>query len=228
LGSYTEPYKHFSVEETNVKGSFAAFLLVVVAGCACYRSSQEVLVHVTSGVPTGDIAQMGENADNASTRATFGQVIRLPHGSSGHLVEFTLWLSDPPLFNPDPLVFSAYVMAWDGEHAEGPVLYKSPPTNTAHLAHGERGQFRFSGLSVPMERDRTYVIFVSCSEYFDGITSEAYLGSRTDNPYPGGNLCSLNNGSDFSKVTCEAWHQGMIPWDLAFDAVFSVSPELPM
>jgi len=65
-----------------VKGSFAAFLLVVVAGCACYRSSQEVLVHVTSGVPTGDIAQMGENADNASTRATFGQVIRLPRGSS--------------------------------------------------------------------------------------------------------------------------------------------------
>lgn len=72
---------------------------------------------------TSVFGQMGENPSVPGTVATYGQTFTAPTNTPT-LRSFSFYMEDSPVFNPDPLNFGTYIMAWNGRRAVGPVLWK--------------------------------------------------------------------------------------------------------
>ncbi len=167
-------------------------------------------------------AQMGETPEWPGTEATWGETFTVP-SSSPVLNSFSFSLEDSPVFEPDPLAFAGYLMEWSGTKATGTILYQSAPMTTAGLAHTEFRRFDFD-INAILDPTKTYVFFISCSQYFDGTPSYAGVAGLPLDAYSGGHLVTLNNLSDFSKITSMDWNQTP-QWDMAFEANFSAVPE---
>ncbi len=160
------------------------------------------------------------------TTATYGQTITAPLHDNV-LTSFFFFLDDSPI-RPGFTAFEAFVYAWDGIKATGPALFTSPPMSTTNNAGNDGFEtFKIDTGKLSLEPGRTYVLFFTTANLFDGVEDASLAALRTDNPYPGGEFFYLGNGSDFSAVTREPWVAISSPiYDLGFRATFVV-PEPP-
>lgn len=157
------------------------------------------------------IDAMGE-----SNTATYGQTFTV--GSDNVLNDFTFWLADRN--DPAPVDFAGYVMAWDGSKATGNILYQSGQRSTTSAVGMEKFTFNTGGTN--LTSGQQYVAFLSASNFFDGVSSLANMGSLRTNVYNGGDFVYYNNGSNFSALTINSWDcTGGCFGDAAFTANFS-------
>jgi hypothetical protein len=116
-------------------------------------------------------------------------------------------------------VFEAFVMAWGGPGATGPVLYQSS-AYTITQAGFESVTFNTGGLS--LLGGSQYVAFLSVSNVFDSVPDIAANGATDTDAYTDGELVYLNNGSDFGQVTTAIWSTfSHVDLDFAFEMNFS-------
>lgn len=112
--------------------------------------------------------------------ATFGQTLTV--GAETYLNSFSFWLANGG--GGANVVFGAYLMAWDGYRATGPILWQS---SSPHVGTSSDGMIRydfFTG-SLALASSQQYVAFMSTSNYQDGITGEMRVGAVGD-LYAGG------------------------------------------
>lgn len=189
---------------------FAAAALLTAAVQAGAATNISTLPYAAS-----DIRSFGEY-----DTATYGQTITTP-AVDNVLNGFSFWLDDYfDASNPAYIDFAGYVMAWDGGKATGPVLWSSGPqstTNNGGLDGYEQFTFNTGGLSLTSGAE--YVLFLSASNYFDGVPVQGRMASGST-PYAGGRFVFMNNGSDFSSLTTGPWDTWYID-DTAFEAQFS-------
>jgi hypothetical protein len=133
--------------------------------------------------------------------------------------------------NPDAVDFAAYVMAWDGLKATGPVLFASGAMSTTNN-HGAGGfeaiQINTGGLN--LIAGNAYVAFFSASNFFDGQQGTSVWGQPgNSNPYAGGGFVFQNNGNNFGLLTTTNWSQNFLGpgGDLAFNLTFNQSATVP-
>jgi len=162
--------------------------------------------------------------NNPSAVATYGQTFTVPN-SDNSLTSFSIWMRDNTPFNADPLVFDGYVMQWTGDRASGPVLYDSGQITlgTGHSWH----EVSFSPLNLTLISGQQYVFIVSASQDFNGLESTADLAGMALNTYTDGMMVNLDNGTDISKWTTEAWQPNPVSWDTVFQAQFASVPDPP-
>jgi hypothetical protein len=185
---------------------------------------------INTGQNTGHVGSFGSPGGGmvgSPGSATFGQTFAAPAGYVW-LDEFTFRL----LYNEGPqFEFTAYVAAWDGVKASGPMLYASPlQTSPAEGAGSTLYTFSTGGIAVKSEE--TYVAFVNASPYAAAHPfpiwpkALAYLrqgGAGYSDSYGGGAFVYDANGSDFAALTARPWrYTGVQQYDLAFTAAFSV------
>jgi len=155
--------------------------------------------------------------------ATVGQTIAVPYGY-GSLDSWSFWVQGAPWMDPvyGDIMFEAYVMAWDGTMATGPVLWQSGVRETDGTGNLEQFTFDTGGLAlIPGQQ---YVLFISSSDYidlFEGFGQPA--GGET--AYALGQFVFMDNGSDFSLLTASPWDR--YEADLAFVASFSGDGHTP-
>lgn len=149
--------------------------------------------------------------------ATYGQTFTA--GSETSLDSFTFYLNDRE--NPDFTDFEAFVMGWDGEKATGSILYQSEPLSTTNN-NGSDGfeEFTINTAGVTLNSGSQYVAFFSASNLFDSVFGNSIWGITYNDIYSGGQFVFINNGSNFSSLTSDAWF-GLENSDLAFSMTFS-------
>lgn len=158
--------------------------------------------------------------------ATYGQTFTV-NGPDTVLARFTFWVNDYYPISPDaPVDFGAYIAAWDGLRATGPVLYQSgrrTTTNNGGLFGEELFTFETGG--VKLAAGMQYVAFLSASNYFDGVVSRGGVGGFAADSYSGGCFVTAHNGSDFSALFSQNWNlQGGA--ELAFTAELTPEPSV--
>jgi uncharacterized protein (TIGR03382 family) len=154
---------------------------------------------------------------------SFGQTITVGTTDT-RLTSCSFWVEDFWPVYDSPMILSAYVMAWAGDHATGPVLYKSERRTTTN--NGGRGGFElmtFNTGGIDLTPGGSYVVFLSASEYWDNIDRRGSTGFTPD-AYDGGCLVYLSSGNDFSRVTTRSWDV-ITDIDMAFTAILEPVPE---
>ncbi len=172
---------------------------------------------------TGSIAHFGEwPADVGHATPTYGQTITVPALDSV-LDSFSFWIND---YRGEVVDFAAYVMKWDGSKATGPVLWQSTEQSTTGLGvMPVYEEFSFPTGGLPLASGEPYVLFISASEFFDGVDGRASVANGQ--PYPGGQFVFAENGSNFAQLTTTAWDLLFVDVDMGFEAVFSSPPAIP-
>ncbi|MDB6173078.1 MAG: repeat-containing protein [Chthoniobacteraceae bacterium] len=150
--------------------------------------------------------------------STYGQTVTVPLNETV-LESFSFKLDR--CFNL--VTFAAYVAAWDGAKATGPILYSSEARQTGSTGHAE--EFKFTTGGLPLAPGSQYVLILSASNFFNGVQDISSLVISNFESYPGGNLVSLQNGSDFALLTDRRWT--VFPYDAGFTADFSSSVPEP-
>jgi uncharacterized protein with beta-barrel porin domain len=111
--------------------------------------------------------------------------------------------------------YQAYVYQWNGTKITGSALYTSAITNGPSAAAYTTVSFNTGGIM--LTPGQQYVLFLTTST-ITGQSSGSYRwGSLTnDSTYTGGNFVFMNNTTDFSLLSANAW--SVINEDLAFTA----------
>ncbi len=195
----------------------AALGAVLVLGMLGAGTAQALSIDTSGGVHN-PITGFGE--PNA---ATIGQTFTV--GADNVLDDFTFHVDD--WLNPDFVDFEAYVMAWNGAMAAGPVLYQSAAMSTTN--NGGSGGFEAFTLNtggLSLTNGAQYVAFFTVSNLFDGAPGTSAVDAISSNNYAGGNLVFLNNGNNFGLLTTIGWSQ--IPsFDLSFQMNLSTAVPEP-
>ncbi len=187
---------------------------------AAFAPIQAQNTTVTTVPQWNGIDAQGEFGEGGISDATYGQTFTVPSGVDT-LSSFAFFLDD--LGGADSVHFQAFVMAWNGSMASGPVLFQSGPLSSSDIGVGTFQRFNVvisGGLRVVP--GATYVAFFSASNLFDGNPGSANVGAVNAGTYAGGEFVSLNNGSNFGAVTTNPWST-LFGVDLAFDFVFTNS-----
>jgi len=150
--------------------------------------------------------------------ATYGQVITAVAGTTT-LDSFSFQIQ-----NGGSITYRAYVMAWNGTQAVGPVLFES--TNQVATGIGFQ-QYTYNTGGIGLTPGTQYVLFASISNTYLAGNSAGTMAARSDNPYSGGSFVYMNNGSNFSMLTSTAW-SSFTGYDLAFTANFSDNAPGPL
>ncbi|MEE8507559.1 MAG: hypothetical protein V3T07_00730 [Myxococcota bacterium] len=194
---------------------------------------------------------VGGFGQKAGVAATYGQLFRVTAPETV-LEGFTFFIDDR---FAGPVLFEAFVMAWNGLKATGPILYQSAPMSTTN--NGGLGGYETISLvtsvackpgnrsggcrttsnanarsvtrSVKLTENSQYVAFLTASNVFDAYEDDVsrwgFLGA---NRYSGGAFVWALNGNDFSLLSTEAWSRyGLYNFsdDLAFKMSFTTNPE---
>jgi hypothetical protein len=164
---------------------------------------------------TDDIGDLGRLANNI---ATMGQTFTASASQGLSLDSFSFWLEG--IDGTSDTHFAAYLMAWDGSKATGPVLYASAaqPLSRDTLQFTEY-KFDIGGFS--LDDGSQYVAFLSVSNFFGGNT-EDYMGFIDGSSlYTGGIFVYQGSGADSSRWTSAPWESSSLGYDAAFQASFS-------
>jgi hypothetical protein len=160
-------------------------------------SVQATTIIDTTSVWAGqDVGTWGEPSS-----ATFGQTFTV--GADSRLDYWTFYVSTN---EGTPINFAGYVMAWNGTHATGPVLFQSGElqATSAHLQ-----AVTVSTGELELTPGDQYVALFSASNFFDGATHLGYNGyvppSLGVAAYDGGNYVYIDNGNNFSALTTSNW-----------------------
>jgi hypothetical protein len=189
-----------------------AVMVTLTAGPA----SAAVIDTITGWNGSDRVATFGE-----PNSATYGQTVTV--GSDNYLKSFSFMLDQT---SQVPGSFQGYVMQWNhaSRRAVGEVLYSSPVISGSTTGF-ETFTFNTGGLA--LARQQQYVLFVNCSNQFDGNGYDMAMASRRDGDvYDGGLFVYLNNGGNFGQVTTSSWtlsHVGS-GGDAAFRAEFTPEP----
>lgn len=161
--------------------------------------------------------------------ATYGQTFTVPAFDTV-LDDITFFLNDDTCcFLPDFVEFRVHVMAWDAAsvRATGILLFSTPPLATTGAVGFETFTVNTGGLS--LTAGNQFVFFMTQSQDFDGVSGKAPVGYIPGaSTLAGGNLVLIDNGTDTSAWTTEAWQEPSAPSvgaDLAFVMNFSPVPE---
>jgi hypothetical protein len=164
------------------------------------------------GLPNMAVGSFGE--PNAGT---VGQTFIAPPDAR-RLDRFTFYLI---YVEGGPARFSGHVGNWDGAKVTGPLLYASGERQLTTPLTPIAVTFETGG--VPVTPGRSYVAFLSASNFFDGLEDNTNLFLE-GNTYGGGGHVALANGNNFSEIFTRNW-RGLDPLDLAFVAEFTPVPE---
>ena len=146
--------------------------------------------------------------------ATYGQTFTAPADYT-ILDNFSFFVKET---TQNTVHFAAYVMAWDGDKATGPILFESAPLSTTNTGNFEKIQVNTGGLE--LLAGQSYVAFFSVSNYFDTIPTAAEFGGMGSSVYGGGEFRFQNNGNIFVNLSLVDWDDWFIH-DLAFEMNFS-------
>jgi hypothetical protein len=172
---------------------------------------------------TAGISTMGE-----PNSATYGQTFVAPSVDSV-MTSFTFYLNDFADPNLGVVDFAAYVAAWDGSKASGPMLYSSGAlaTNNNGGADGMQA-FTINTGGINLIGGNQYVAFFSASNFFDGVSGSATMGFLANaDPYTGGSFVFAENGADFGLLTAQSWLI-VDDGDAAFEMSFSAADNAPV
>ena len=175
---------------------------------------------------------MGESATGpGNATATYGQTFTTPAVDT-RLDSFSFWLQWNSGGNSQ-MDYAAYVMAWDGTKAVGPMLYQSAPQYLPNTATSMT-RVDLDTPGVNLTSGHVYVAFLSVSNFLDGKSEYVNMEKSLNSPpYSGGNFVYCNNLGDFSLLTSQQWDGYARGWgDAAFVAQFDSpsgggTPELP-
>jgi hypothetical protein len=194
-----------------------AFSAVAVVGSVVPASAATIIID-TTGSQNSSIGYFGE-----PNTATYGQTFTL--GGDSLLSSFTFYFNDQQVAGDGLTNFQAYVMAWDGAKATGPVLYQSAPMSSSGGAGYETFAINTGNLLLDAGQ---YVAFFSASNLFNAVDDHAVWASVSGSSvYAGGLFVFSNNGNNFGNLTVTNWSQN---WqctgcDLSFQLVASEVPE---
>src|SRR4051812_3374461 len=112
--------------------------------------------------------------------ATFGQTFTT--GNSNILQDFTFYLRSDNSSDA-PVTFAAYLARWGGNEAFGPILFEST-VETYRPSPGlpEYTPFTFETGGLTLQTGTEYVVFMSASNFFDGVTESARIGYVSGSP----------------------------------------------
>jgi len=152
--------------------------------------------------------------------ATYGQT--LTFGQNVTLNSFSFLLNDEG--GADVVDFRAYIADWNGTNIDN-VLWSSDPYSTTNNG-GADGfeQFTFLTGGVNLLAGE-YVIFLSASTLFDGLTGLAQMATVNGATYAGGSFVFMNNSSNLDLLFTETWSQ----WsdDTAFAVDYTLDGRVP-
>jgi hypothetical protein len=191
-------------------------LSLAIAGAACVAlggvgNAQASTIDTT---PSWDGSSFISPFGGIGSTATYGQTFTV--GSDNVLNDFTLWIND----GSSPIDFIGYVMAWDGNKANGSILYQSAQRSTT-LAGGME-QFTFNTGGASLTSGQQYVAFVSASNFYGSTGSGGTMGDIFSDVYAGGNFVYYNNDANFSLLTSNTWDGAANSFgDAAFTANFA-------
>lgn len=184
-------------------------------------------INTTSGWDGAvQIGMFGSASVDPNFATVFGQTFLT--SQAGTLDNFSFWLNAHPVFSPN-VAFKAYVMAWDGAKATGPVLFESGvfggPTQFM-----QRYSFATGGLA--LDADEEYVAFLSTIGFEDLMTPGAgVLGGYNLNQsaYPAGHFIGLNHINGWGDITSRNWlhDEGCPQCSAAFIANFDGYDDSP-
>jgi len=165
------------------------------------------------------------NGPGSPNPATIGQTFTVDGGAT-RLDIFSLYIRQT---SGSPVMFQAYVYAWDGTKAIGSQLYQSAIMTTSGTGPGYQ-QLTFNTGGIMLTPASQYVVFLNSSYPFAGFNTGSIMPLQGDT-YGGGNLVFLNNSTNFSQIFTTPWgnfngtaFQGS---DLAFRAQFSTPEPVP-
>ena len=185
---------------------------------AVSSSAQALVIDTTVGWNGGEsVAPFGD----VDAGESYGQTFIAP---SQHtvLTSFSFWVERAPFDTSNlPIDFSAFVMAWSGDRAVGPVLYQSTAQTVTEVGMQE---FSFETGGLTLLPGESYIAFLNASMFWDGITSEARVGFRIEDIYPEGEFWNQNTGQQFENVTADIWSNTFPGSDLVFRANFVAEP----
>jgi hypothetical protein len=202
----------------------AAALSTALAVTAAPSGAQASIDTRAGRTSFGSHGQVGhyDEADLGPAFFTLGQTFRAPASGDGAAVSlhgFSFWLGAYS-FAPPPS-YAAYVMAWDGAKATGPVLYRSD-VRTGPQWPAVMAEERFA-LAAPaaLAPGQSYVAFLSAAELGAGAPfGEMALGwVHGADAYTDGRLWVAAT-DDFGALSTEAWTSHTAE-DLAFRADFT-------
>lgn len=150
--------------------------------------------------------------------ATYGQTITIPAGST-QLTSFGFEMQNVP----STVVFRGEVYLWDdaNNRATGPALYESAPRSTTG-ATPQLITFSPPG-GVTVTPGQKYVIFATTSRDQAGASGQGNWKSSSSNPYAGGDLVFINNGTNTAAWASTNWPV-ITGQDFGFVANFNAAP----
>jgi hypothetical protein len=208
----------YSAQNSRWRTRGPVLLALMLTTTVCFSAGQAAAdTTIDTGPPNGSFMWFGEPSE-----ATFGQTFIAPTGAST-LKSFSFFIDDGQ--NPDSVQFQAFVMAWDGEKAKGPILFQSPSlttTNNGGLDGFERFNVTING-GLPLLGGASYVAFISASNLLNGIPGDSVTGMIIPGSYPDGGFVHFDNGADLSLLTTNKWNDDYFFLDMAFALVFGTS-----
>jgi hypothetical protein len=174
-------------------------------------------------VATGALNPGLGEAVTAETVTRMGQTFTVPAGYP-ILTDFSFWLGDSPIFDPQPTTFEAVLMGYGIDRPVGPVFYQSGMRSTVGLLHGENRRFDFH-VGMELTPGESYIMFLDVTSFLDGVANFATLTSPGADVYTGGMLVQSSATSGLGHVSDTAWLAGGLDWDLVFRARFRAVPE---
>jgi len=181
-------------------------LACAVLFAASVLSAKASSFTIDTNPPNASISTFG----NPNT-ATYGQVITAVAGTT------TLDSFSFKIQTTGSITYRAYVMAWNGTQAVGPILFES--ANQVATGIGFQ-QYTYNTGGVGLSPGTQYVLFASISNTYLPGNSAGTMAARSDNPYAGGSFVYMNNGPSFSLLTSTPW-SSFSGYDLAITANFS-------
>jgi hypothetical protein len=140
-------------------------------------------------------------------------------GEGATLLDFSFWLFN----NSAPAVpyFGAYLMAWNGTQATGPVLYASEGVSGTSSTEPQQFRFDVGGGGVHLDPHSTYIAFLTSSQHLSGSTFGDYrnLVAHGEDGYQGGMLVT-SVGSYSPSHEGRSWQQHA-SLDASFTATFA-------
>ncbi len=192
---------------------YISLVCLLVAGIATTAFGSTLTIETVSDWNGSDFVFSFGEPDTA----TYGQSFVAPTDYP-IMDDFSFFLEQ---LSVNPVDFAAYIMAWNGNMATGPVLFESGPiatTNNGGLGGFEKIQVNTGGLE--LIAGQSYIAFFSATNQFDGNPSEAAFGGISSSVYGDGEFMFQNNGNSFDSLTTSAWNDWSIR-DLAFEMNFS-------
>ena len=183
----------------------SAAFLVLAGAASAYGQTFDTL---SSWNGTQSISSFGY-----PNTATYGEVFT---ASGSALYNFTVEMKLPTTANSQ-----GYLFAWDGTKATGSALFTSPVMATTDSSVFQAISFDVGG--APVTSGDKYVFFASTSE--DSGSGQGQWGAIQNGGSYGGGFYYLNNGTDSTQWTSQAWSTSLSSRSAAFTADFAPTPE---